>query len=74
MRHRVEQLCGGVLRWSHSHRTMHMYAGIDGAMHLAEKSTSAVTAVPCALISTLIIVFWEMMLAYPLGMGLSVIL
>ena len=35
----------------------YMYAGIDGALHLAEECRNATTAVPRALISTLVIGF-----------------
>lgn len=35
----------------------YMYAGIDGALHLAEDCTNAATAVPWALVSTLTIGF-----------------
>ncbi|KAF9887402.1 hypothetical protein FE257_010257 [Aspergillus nanangensis] len=34
-----------------------MYAGIDGAIHLAEECSNAVTAVPLALLSTVVIGF-----------------
>lgn len=35
----------------------YMYAGIDGALHLAEECTNAATVVPRALISTITIGF-----------------
>ena len=35
-----------------------MYAGIDGAIHLAEDALNARTAVPWALMSTLLIGFF----------------
>ena len=34
-----------------------MYAGIDGAIHLAEECSNAVTTVPLALVSTSLIGF-----------------
>lgn len=35
----------------------YMYAGIDGAIHLAEECVNAATAVPYALMSTIVIGF-----------------
>lgn len=44
-----------------------IYAGIDGAVHLAEEASNAAQAVPRALLSTIIIGF---LTAFPFALGM----